>query len=622
MKKKITTLFLVLILMVTTLSGCGLFSVQQDLYLEQTVCKMGDIEIDREQLINTCNSYVSELIQNYSYTQKEAVEYCIDLCLNREIVLKNAKASDLEFTAVEKTTIVKNAFDYLASVIKNYEDEVKAEEDLKTAIPESTGDLVVYKPYKKTATIAYDEDASGNKINFRIEQIKDEDGKVNETYVSFLDTYMTNGDKNKNILSMFKSVWTPEIVSVGEKAYERTAKAYRSNYDKYKKMSFDEIIIDRLYKQLDNAIDDMYISATESRFKDNIKSEITPQMIMQVYNATINANLDEYSHDEAGKAKYVTDILSSATGKYYTPLENEFCYVSHVLLKYTDEQQEQVKVWDEQLNNGAITQIEYDAKINTLQNEMLIVAKDKDGKDTEVKKNVYEVLSEIESSLASSATFEEKAKAFNEFVYKYNGDTGIQNKERDYVIGLENAENKDESRSQMVESFTKASRDMYMAYLYKQGIKSKADMLTYLTGREYITYNEADSKYYDKNNVVVNDSKILSYFGDNYYNLGTLGATSKLVSSTYGYHIIMLTGSIQNIVLTNNGYTSSGNYVNDCYILDQVKTTAHDDKTVFNEIYDLVVNSISYDATRTNIIREYKANNQKVIYTSRIKDLY
>ena len=147
-------------------------------------------------------------------------------------------------------------------------------------------------------------------------------------------------------------------------------------------------------------------------------------------------------------------------------------------------------------------------------------------------------------------------------MYKYNSDTGIQNAKRDYVIGVPNDEDEDEVRSKMVESFTEASRQLY-----------------------------------DNGN-------------------GQLGSISGLVASNYGYHIIMYTGKIANIETNKNADEV-------CLALNNAYTALHSEKTIFDEILEtLLTQNDKCEDIKMLYINEYKASNQVIKYTDRIKELY
>ena len=74
------------------MTGCGLWKLNQDRYLSRTVATVDDdIVVTKEDLLTTYNQYAATLINNYNYTNEQAIEYCIDLLINKKIMLKKAK---------------------------------------------------------------------------------------------------------------------------------------------------------------------------------------------------------------------------------------------------------------------------------------------------------------------------------------------------------------------------------------------------------------------------------------------------------------------------------------------------------------------------------------------------
>ena len=97
---------------------------------------------------------------------------------------------------------------------------------------------------------------------------------------------------------------------------------------------------------------------------------------------------------------------------------------------------------------------------------------------------------------------------------------------------------------------------------------------------------------------------------------GEVGAISGLVLSDYGYHIIQYTGDIVNIKTNQNADDV-------CLALNSTYTTLHGNKTIFDEILETVMKrQDKCEEVKMLYINEYKAKNKVIKYTDRIKELY
>ncbi|MBO7508171.1 MAG: hypothetical protein J6T39_00810 [Clostridia bacterium] len=83
----------------------------------------------------------------------------------------------------------------------------------------------------------------------------------------------------------------------------------------------------------------------------------------------------------------------------------------------------------------------------------VVHARDEKGFETDEVKTVAEVRAEIAADLESYATVEEKAVAFNKYIYKYGQDTGMINAEHYYSVNLDTTQT-----DKMVKEFADESR--------------------------------------------------------------------------------------------------------------------------------------------------------------------
>lgn len=555
MKIRLLSLIICLITFVSCLSGCGLFVLDQERYLNEVVASVGDINITKEKLVIMYNNYSSTLINSYGYTKKQAVDYCLNSLINSAILTEKGK-NELELTDEQMTSAVDETVEYFINLVANYEEEVRGEWDRKSTIPTEAEDKkATYNEYQKKGILVNVGTATAPV--YEIQAVEEEsDVVVNNNYVQLIKDFKDG--KSVNLLSIFRDKWIPEFEDVGEEALKRIAIFYKGQYDSYKKLTNDEIYEKVLERQLENVLDNAYISALDEKYDEGIISNINTQMIMEEYYRIVNDNKAKYDLDQVGYKQYVSDILSNAKDIYYNPVEGEFFYVSHVLLSFSNEQKALIDDKKSLLEQGAITQKDYDIFVENLAKEIKVNAIDENGVVTDNAYTASEILSEISEAVNQGVTAREKAQIFNKFVYKYGSDPGIQNTERDYVIGIEKDD--DLTRSNMVEAFTNTSRDLYAT--------------------------------------------------------GNVGAISGLVQSDYGYHIIMYTGNIANIETNNNpddvclalskAYTTLHG---DKTIFDEILET-------------LITRNDKCEDVKSLYVNEYKAQHQVKKYTDRISDLY
>ena len=362
----------------------------------------------------------------------------------------------------------------------------------------------------------------------------------------------------------FKTYWVQERVDVAEEAYKRYIKELR-DYEKFKgvKTTTDNDVllneINRVFKLYEK---DAFLNKVQTEYNKTLINSITTDMVMQEYQRLVNENKGRFDIANVGMDAYVSDMLSKADEVYYHPTNGEFFYVTHVLLKFSDAQNAELEAKKSLLEQKAITEKDFENFKQQLADEILVEVVDADGNPTGTKLTVTEAYNNISASVQAGSTLREKAINFNEYIYSYNLDPGIKNAEKDYVIGKK-IEEDTESRSKMVESFTQASRDLYDQYLID----------------------------------------------------GVLGNISAPVLSDHGYHIIMLTGVANNMIVSTNS-------VEACEDLNNYYVNAHTTKTYFHKIFDsLVSDGKNYETYTNGILTNFKSENKITKFPSRYSDL-
>ena len=247
MKKRIACLLICFITMFSCLTGCSLFVLDQDKYLNEVVAKVGTVEVTKEELLVMYNNYASTLINNNGYTAKQAVDYCLNSLINSAILTEKGK-KELVLTEKQMHSSVNETITYFNSLVESYEEKVRAEWDRKTTKPttseEKKATYTVFEKQGKLVNVGTNE----NPI-YEVQAVESENNdQINADYVQIVKDYLNN---NKiNLLAQFKKQWVPEFEDVGNEALKRIAIDYKAQFESFKKLSNDEVLEKALEKHL------------------------------------------------------------------------------------------------------------------------------------------------------------------------------------------------------------------------------------------------------------------------------------------------------------------------------------------------------------------------------------
>lgn len=510
-KKKFTmTILSLMMVFVFALSGCALFPRDVNAYLEKSVCTItytdGKVEeITTEAFINAYNSYGSSLVQNGTETD-EAIEKTLEVLISRYVLLNHAKKT--VSIKDEEEEVLDNVYSSLVSSFDNYIDTVKhawgLEHDHDSEdSDEETEDVVKYTAYEKTAEVV---DVNGT---LRIKLLEDE-SKPSTHFTSI-----------QNVITAFKNYANPTDTTNSSKikreAYKRFISALRKNEEgRGKSVDADSVLNRYANKLLENYQENAYIEKLEEYYKsDKQYSTITVRQVLDKYKALVLESKYKYENDSSA---YDTAMLSSFKDVYYVADDNYF-FVSNLLIKFTDEQKTQYSNIESSATGTTVGNAQKKA---ALVEGIMATVRDDEGNIIENEKiSAKEVYNNLKKELEYATTDDQKTEIFKKYLYKYGEDTGTQNADYMYVIGTET--------SQMVESFTKASREL-------------------------------------------NDD-------------GNYGAISGLVTSEYGVHIIFYGGKVEN--LFNVSDVSNFNLEEeDIWKLCNAKLNQLNNKTVFDKVFE------------------------------------
>ena len=596
MKKKLATLLLFIFSCFSVLTGCNLFSTNNNAGLSSVVAKSGEIEITREQLINAYNNSGYQYTEYYGYSMQQALEQTINDLIDREYLLKHIEEEQktnvaLVLSKAEVYSIIKETWNYIDTALETIADQVRSElkqnsagEESEETTSSSEQEYKGYSPYK---------------TNFFLDA-KGVYKKVGETSTDYIPENITENTKYEYVMNIssddedFKAiVWNRFISNLksNEEIYNYPDKSENATFKRF---------IDKLYKSNEenaklSKYENLYKStfgvdfdATEGKFYVN---DVTLNSMLKKYKTIYENNEEAYKLTRnfvSEKDPYYNQVASSTTrGNYfYYGNDEDLLTCLHILVKF-DEKSQTEKIKEVQDDNYAYDK---DLVIKALKSAEKTPAFERDIETGEVisttptyVSDIYKMLTDEISKISYNTTSKEYAeevvKIFNNYIYKYNQDTGIMNAKFDYVVGTKT--------SGMVDSFTEVVRK-----LYNNGVAN--------TNRV-----EVKANYKDNTTLV---------FPNGVGYAGAISAPFLEEASNYtGYHIVLFTGKLNSIAA--NSLTTQNMFEK----LSEQKTSIAYNQTLFEYLYELVSQD-NYSIHKKDVIDSIKIAPQ--YDSSNYSDLY
>ena len=539
MKKRFRCLLLVFVMLVSVvLSGCNLIETDMNIYLKKPVVVLdyGDkkVEISVKEYNTAFNNYGAQLMQQSSYSLEQAQDATIEALINKYVLLEEAKTL-FSLDNQDKNYLWNETYNSLVNNLKTYEDEIRAEKGLTYEAGESEQETekVVYTPYETKAYVALE---NGNYVIKVIADSSNEEDapakNIDDMQATIFTQYKTNGNQ------------------LQKQSLKRYLKQLKLNEEKLDLSRDEESIfkreVERIYQLHEDSLyntklKNYYVYGDEDGVDGDYISTITASQVLKKYKALAMQSNTLYN---ANSTQYNSDMLENFTNVNYV-IDDKYFYVSHILMQFTDAQQKVYDNLETQYKNGELTPNQYQTKLDELYAQVGAVVRNAEGEIIEnTRISADTLLANLKTDLnnITGANKEErKTQLFKDYVYKHNEDPGILNAEYPYIICVND--------SKMVESFTKASRE-----LNSQG--------------EY-------------------------------------GAISGLVRSNYGIHIVFYAGKVNNpmTIPSNEEFVINEE---DILLLANTKLNPFNNKTLFDKIYEMLVkdNYSQFESMQTNILRE------------------
>ena len=542
MKKFITYIFS-LLFCVTMFAGCSLIQLNPTKYYSQTVAqivydKNNKVNFTMKDLLEAYDNYGYQLQQNDStLSSEDALKQTAKLMVQRYMLVKEIKNQIGELTQGEKNVLMRETYEHINTTLASLEDEIRVEwdrvvnEDDKDEDSSTEEGPTEYQEYKPTVErVYYEEEVNGvTKYKSKLVRVEEEKEPEDESDPGKFVQNITDAD-------------------VSAEAWKRYMKTLQKNNEKLgiklsDEKAFEEEI-NRIYGVLE---ENKYISKYQEHLTKNL--EIDSTSVVESYKQKYKRDYELYSNNESA---YHTAMANDASTVYYHPNSgNEYVYVTHVLLGFSDETLAKIKNLEKLYQSNSIEKSVYEAKLKQLQNieTTMIDYYDENGNKKQISAQLaYEEIYNNVSKYDKDVNFELRAKEFNKYIYKYNTDQGILNRDFAYVVNLDtNVED------QMVKEFADEARRLQK----KEGV----------------------------------------------------GAMSEPILTEYGYHIILNLGPVTNVVEYNNidNLTWEALY--------NVKTQPSSEKTLFHVEYDaLNSDETKVNAILTSLVNDLAAQVEVVNY--------
>lgn len=409
-------------------------------YFNTVVIQIGDIEITKETLISRYNSIAAQYVEDGTYTLEQAMDYTVESIINRELILERAREVLGDLTQNQINDVWQEVYDNVNDALNEYEGQVKAEWNvvyLNTEEEEAPKTYAVYEPYEKEVEL----------VNGEWLHVTEAEEPIEEPIGDFVRENFNTG------IDETASGFTYAEVQV--EAWKRYIRDLKNN-EAWKELStVEEEVFDRELNRLYEIFEgNKYIALLEEHFNNN--QAIDNNAVVNKYIELVQDSFAKYALDMDA---YHEAMKKDAGSVYYHPNSGaEYVYVSHVLIKYNEEQTALLEDYKNQLEAGDIDQVTYDGLVATLQSQIAGKARNAEGEEVGEAILATDILTEIQNALAVYGNdVDAKAAAFNDFIYKYNQDDGMMNAEIPYVVNLDT-----EVTDQMVKPFADTSRELYV----------------------------------------------------------------------------------------------------------------------------------------------------------------
>lgn len=574
--KKILTTICAMILSVFMFAGCNLIELNKNKYYTEKVVVIGLKDGYGDEYKSYEKTYTKKDLltayYNYSYNQvsqgasvEDGIENAINQMVNSDLLYNYIKLNfydnpkyDLDFTTKDTNDVKLQAFDNIQESIFEIENEIFEEWDIQfTGADDLTDEevkslRVSYTDYTPSVMVT---EVNGKETII----LNDSELEVHDTRTA--PEHFVQEIRNKEVS---REAYTRYIKQLQDAAKAEGLDTNETTVlHNEEKRLIDAYTKSRYMEKFQNWYNKYYNFTYDAVNKVYVLNEDVQNKIVDKYKEEFIEQRDIYSQNES---KYHEAMAGNDISKvyYHENSGNEYVYVSHILLKFSDEQVKEIEELDKKLENKLISQERHDELVQDIANRTKVTYEVDNTTHTATASEVYNRISSyvnkgdaILSNPDADAeekhnALVEKAKRFNDMLYIYNDDEGIMNADYAYVVNLDT-----EIQDKMVKPFADKAREMH--------------------------------------------------------NEGNVGDVSEMVITEYGVHILFYAGEVKNVVEDINKLTA----------IDLIKhnTQLSSNKTLFSLRYD-ELSSDMYSTSATNYITNCYEFITITKFEDNFKDLY
>lgn len=486
--RKFAFMLMFLISFTFILSGCNLFERNWYEYYNAVVVSIEypnqeeNIEINKRELLSAFDNYGKNLVANYGYTYKQAVDDTLTQLINQKIKLRIAK-DDAVITNADKNKLYRDSLLEVENYFETYIEEVK--KDWNVALPTITDpeteaeDIVLYNPYETKVRV--ERDLNG-KLKLILLETQNEDKQEELEFEFMVDAFdkETISEKlyeyvmNQTTFSSENEMLTPieeyskQTARIFKEAVKRFTNILKKSEEGLKLSTDDESVLKRaLQKFYDNKLDNLLLTKmSEIITPTSDYAGVDVAQVMSRYENMVKQSYEKYAFSNDALKNDMLGNFADVNyyGDFYSQKPTqEYFFVSHFLLQLTEEQKQELtdlEAKKELGGTGEVGEVEYVQRRQQILNRIPVKERDLEtGKIIEVtnptsQKYLADIMNELQHAYAQAGNnLQNKVNAFKDIMYKYNQDPGVLNSEYLYVIGTED--------SQMDAEFTRVARDLH-----------------------------------------------------------------------------------------------------------------------------------------------------------------
>ena len=649
MKKKLFSLVLCLLMCMTVLTGCNLFGTDLETYYNTVVATINysyelngeTIEesenVTKRELITAYKSYGQDYVNNYGYTQQEAIETTLDTILNRKLMIKDvevdAKRNNVAlFNERETSYLWQSTYDAFYDNLLTYYNEVLGiEEDEESTDEEVTG---VYNRYNPNA-IYYTYTDSEGRLQYGVKKTTSVATVSGEYTPMYLDDVAYDYEYQKDGVYIFKELIYDTIKSYTtdtqwQSALNRYISTVRDNYSYVDFEDDDEVFYFELDRIYDIVRDNYCIEKYEEIYNRQAEngSDLTGvrvRNILEYYQGEVLSDYYTYVND---LTTFETDMLSTSTNVQYIPSSNttNYFYVGVIELNFKTGQETPADL-EEEVNSGKIDAGDenYQTRLNAIYNAVYAdIKSETTGQSTGNRISAQSLLDEIKDLMDNEEykyldynTVINNSQKVDEILADYGySREGLTNSEIEKIVQkYVDAENQETE-------YARADEFIKYYYYYNDDTTFQNSDKTSVFGISStgeVVYNDTFS---DAQNDAFDEALTKLYNNGK----GKIGDLSDLIRTDDGIYILFYAGEVETLF---QGISYNFSLANDDIAkLGSTRVNIFNNKTYFDLVYDAIYEDNNFDNFETENLNYLfktltKGGDEGIItYYDEYKDLF